>query len=478
MIYNERKNNMRKFMAEDFILSTETAVYLYENYAKNQPIIDYHCHINPREIAEDKVFSGITEAWLGGDHYKWRAIRACGYPEEMITGKESSDYEKFEAWAASMPKLIGNPLYHWTHLELKKYFDITTPLTPKTCKEIYEKCDSMMKSPEMSVKNIIKASNVETICTTDDPADSLEWHIEIAKDKNFKTKVLPAFRPDKGVNIDKAGFTDYLKVLGASENTTIDSIAKLLEVYKARLDFFGKMGCLTSDHGLDYLVYTPCTEAESDAILKKALAGEAVSQDEADAYKTFLLFFFAKEFKERGWVMQMHYGTTRNNSIVNFKKTGPDRGYDSIGAYDCIRNGLLFLGKLEEMDSLPKMIFYSLNPVENAAIDSMCGCFQENKEGIKSKIQHGSAWWFNDHLEGMRDQLKSFAATGVLGNFVGMLTDSRSFLSYTRHDYFRRILCDYIGNLIENGEYPYDLEEAGKMVADISYFNTKNYFGF
>lgn len=469
---------MKQFMADDFILSTETAKYLYDNYAKDAPIIDYHCHINPREIAEDKIFSGITEAWLGGDHYKWRAIRACGYSEEFVTGKESSDYEKFKAWATSMPRLIGNPLYHWTHLELKKYFGITTPLTPKTCDEIYAKCNEMIKSPAMSVKQIIKASNVEAVCTTDDPIDTLEWHSEIKKDSNFKTKVLPAFRPDKGVNIEKAGFADYIKALGNSENTEIDSIEKLLAVYKARLDFFASMGCLTSDHGLDYLVYEPCTAQEADCIFKKALNNEKISEKESEKYKTFLLMFFAKEFKKRNWVMQMHYGVTRNNSDKNFKSYGPDGGYDTIGSYDCIRSGLKFLNALEADDILPKMVFYSLNPAENAAIDAMCGCFQENKDGIKSKIQHGSAWWFNDHLEGMRDQLKSYAATGVLANFIGMLTDSRSFLSYTRHDYFRRILCDYIGGLIENGKYPCDLETAGQIVADISYNNTKAFFGF
>lgn len=468
----------RKFMGKDFILSTKTAQYLYDHYAKDLPIIDYHCHINPEEIAKDKEFSNITECWLGGDHYKWRAIRACGYPEEMITGKSSSDYEKFEAWAATMPGLIGNPLYHWTHLELARYFNITKPLTPATCKEIYDICNEKITSGKMSVRQIIKASNVETICTTDDPADDLKWHIELAKDESFKTKVLPAFRPDKGVNIDKDGFVSYIKLLAGSENTEITDIDSLLSVYVARIDFFASLGCLTSDHGLDYLVYSPCEKAEADAIFKKALAGEKVTQEEADKYKTFLLMFFAREFNKRDWVMQLHYGTIRNNSDKNFKAQGPDRGFDSIASYDCIRNGLAFLNALEGEDAIPKMIFYSLNPIENAAIDTMCGCFQENKKGIKSRIQHGSAWWFNDHLEGMRDQLKSFAATGVLANFVGMLTDSRSFLSYTRHEYFRRILCDYIGGLIERGEYPDDLEMAGKIVADISYYNTKNYFGF
>ncbi len=468
---------MKEFMGEDFILSTKTAQYLYDNYAKDMPIIDYHCHINPREIAEDKEFENITEAWLGGDHYKWRAIRACGYDEEYVTGK-ASDYDKFKAWAASMPRLIGNPLYHWTHLELKRYFGINEPLSEKNCEKIWNTCNEKLKSGKMSVKQIIKASNVAAICTTDDPADTLEWHKVIREDKSFTTKVLPAFRPDKGIAIDKAGFADYMKKLGASAGTEITGIASLLAAYKARLDFFAENGCLTSDQGMDYLVYSPCTEAEADAILKKALAGEPVTKDEAEKYKTCLLEFFAKEYTERNWVMQMHFGVTRNNSDKNFKSFGPDGGYDTIGSFDCIRSGLGLLNAFESKGNLPKMVFYSLNPSDNAAIDAMCGCFQGNSEGIKSKIQHGSAWWFNDHLEGMREQLKGYASIGVLANFIGMLTDSRSFLSYTRHEYFRRILCDYLGSLIENGEYPCDLETAGKIVSDISFNNTKEFFGF
>ena len=469
---------MKKFMGEDFLLSTPTAQTLYDKYSKDLPIIDYHCHINPQEIAEDKEFSNITEAWLGGDHYKWRAIRACGIPENEITG-DAPDYDKFKAWAKTMPSVIGNPLYHWTHLELKRYFGVETPLSPKTCEEIWNKCNSMLTSGKMSVKQIIKASNVKVICTTDDPADDLRWHKLIKEDKSFTTKVLPAFRPDKGVNIDKAGWAEYInEKLAPSVGYKIESISDLVKAYTERLDFFESYGCKTSDHGLDYLVYSPITDAEADTIFKKAIAGETVTQDEADAYKTYLLMFFAEQFTKRDWVMQMHYGVARNNSSKHFAELGPDTGFDTIGANDCIRNGIKLLNAFEENNSLPKMIFYSLNPTENSAIDAMCGCFQGNDKGIRSKIQHGSAWWFNDHLEGMSRQLRDFASIGVLGNFVGMLTDSRSFLSYTRHEYFRRILCEYIGNLIENGEYPCDLEQAGKIVSDISLYNTQNFFGF
>ena len=469
---------MKKFMDEDFLLTTPTAEYLYENYAKNLPIIDYHCHINPQEIAEDKQFSSITEAWLGGDHYKWRAIRACGFDEKYVTG-DASDYDKFRAWAQSMPSLIGNPLYHWTHLELKRYCGIDTPLSPKTCDEIWNKCNSMLTDGTMSVKQIIKKSNVKVICTTDDPADDLRWHKKIREDESFKTKVLPAFRPDKGVNIEKPGFAEYIKTkLAPSVGYEIKSIDELLRAYSERLDYFEENGCKTSDHGMDYLVYEPCTDKEADRVLQKALDGEEITQSEADGFKTYLLVFFAKEFTKRNWVMQMHFGVKRNNSDVNFARIGADGGFDTIGANDCIRNGLGLLNAFERENSLPKMVFYSLNPTDNAAIDAMCGCFQGNSDGIKSKIQHGSAWWFNDHLEGMREQLKSYASIGVLANFIGMLTDSRSFLSYTRHEYFRRILCEYIGGIIERGEYPNDLETAGKIVSDISLYNTESFFGF
>lgn len=469
---------MKKFMGEDFLLTTPTAEYLYNNFAKDLPIIDYHCHINPQEIAEDKQFSSITEAWLGGDHYKWRAIRACGFDEKYVTG-DASDYDKFRAWAESMPSLIGNPLYHWTHLELKRYFGIDTPLSPKSCDEIWNKCNAMLTGGTMSVKQIIKKSNVKVICTTDDPADDLRWHKVIREDRPFATKVLPAFRPDKGVNIEKPGFADYIKTkLSASAGYEIKSVSDLLRAYTERLDFFEENGCKTSDHGMDYLVYAPCTEVEADRVFKKVMDGEEITTEEADAFKTFLLIFFAKEFTKRNWVMQMHFGVQRNNSDVNFAKIGPDGGFDTIGANDCIRNGLALLNAFERENSLPKMVFYSLNPTDNAAIDAMCGCFQGNSEGIKSKIQHGSAWWFNDHLEGMREQLKGYASIGVLANFIGMLTDSRSFLSYTRHEYFRRILCEYIGGIIERGEYPNDLETAGKIVSDISLYNTESFFGF
>lgn len=471
---------MKQFMDKDFLLSTPTAVALYEQYAKDAPIVDYHCHLVPAEIAENKKFKNITEAWLYADHYKWRAIRACGYEEKYVTGGVS-DYERFKAWACTMPNLIGNPLYHWAHLELARYFDIHTPLSEKTCDEIWEKCNAKLADePEaMSARGLINESKVKVICTTDDPADSLEYHKQIAADPTFTVKVLPAFRPDKAVNIEKDGFKAYIEEkLAVSYGSAITNLDTLLDAMVKSLDRFAALGCKTSDHGMDYVPYAPCTAEEADAIFKAALAGETLTNEQADKYKTFMLSFFAGEFTKRDWVMQIHYGVIRNQSDKNFALLGADAGFDTIAGYDCVRNALKLLNSFEKADSLPKMIFYSLNPTENAAIDALCGCFQGNDRGIKSKIQHGSAWWFNDHIDGMRDQLKTFAATGVLANFVGMLTDSRSFLSYTRHDYFRRILCDYIGNLIENGEYPADLETAGQMIYDICYRNAIEFFGF
>lgn len=471
---------MKKFMGEDFLLSNPTSNALFENYAKNTPIIDYHCHLVPAEIAENKQFSNITEAWLYADHYKWRAIRACGFEEKYVTGgKDVSDYDRFLAWAKTMPSLIGNPLYHWTHLELQRFFGFYEPLSENNAQKVWEHCNSRLAAGNMGAKDLIKASNVKVICTTDDPADTLEYHKKIAADKSFETKVYPAFRPDKAVNIEKNGFKEYIhEKLESAYGSKIDNLDELCKSFVSRLDFFESLGCKTSDHGMDYVPFAKCSAKEADRVFKKAMSGDALTALEADEYKTYILTFFAGEFAKRGWVMQIHYGVVRNNSDKNFKGLGPDTGFDTIAGHDCIRNILMLLNEFENCGSLPKMVFYSLNPIENAQIDAAVGCFQGNNEGIKSKIQHGSAWWFNDHLEGMRAQLKSFASIGVLANFVGMLTDSRSFLSYPRHEYFRRILCDYIGCMIENGEYPADLETAGKIVEDISFNNANKFFGF
>ena len=466
---------MKPFMDDDFLLSNDTAKTLYHDYAKKVPIIDYHCHINPQEIAEDRQFDTITQVWLGGDHYKWRQMRTNGIDEKFITG-DASDYEKFEKWAATLQKAIGNPLYHWSHLELQRYFNYDKPLSPATAPEVWEVCNKKLADPSMTVRNIIRQSNVETICTTDDPIDSLEWHKKIAEDTTFEVKVLPAWRPDKAMNLEKPEYLDYLAKLEAVSGVKIDSFAALCEALKVRMDFFASMGCCVSDHALEYVMYKPATAEEIEAIFAKRLAGTAPSALEELQFKTAFMNFVGKEYHRLGWVMQLHYGTKRDNNVFRYNQLGPDTGYDCINTYSSSAEMAAFLNSLNATDQLPKTIIYSLNPVDNAAIGTVLGCFQD--ASCVGKIQQGSAWWFNDHKVGMTEQMTSLANLSLLANFVGMLTDSRSFLSYTRHEYFRRILCNLIGTWVENGEYPNDIEFLGKMVQDISYYNTKNYFGF
>ncbi len=467
---------MKPFMDEDFLLSNETAKTLYHDYAEKMPIVDYHCHINPAEIAQNKQFANITEVWLGGDHYKWRVVRANGYPEQYVTGNETSDYEKFKAWAATLPKAIGNPLYHWTHLELKRYFGIDTPLNEQTADEIWESCNQKLQMPELSVRGIIDGSNVKVICTTDDPADSLSYHQQIKDDPSCKVKVYPAYRPDKAVNIRKPDFVDYIHTLSKAAGMPIGSFSELCEALKNRLEFFVSMGCKASDHGVDRVVCEPASGEEIERIFEKRLSGELPTQLEADQYQTALLLFLGKEYHRLDVVMQIHYGVARNTNTVMFEKLGPDTGFDTISSDNGSVGLIRFLDALYQNSTLPKTILYSLNPKDNELIASTIGCFQ-NEDAI-GKLQHGSAWWFNDNKLGMEKQLTDLANLSLLGNFVGMLTDSRSFLSYTRHEYFRRILCNLIGTWVENGEYPNDIPALGQMVQDISYNNTMRYFGF
>lgn len=469
---------MKAFMDENFLLSTPTAQKLYKEYAdmKKIPVIDYHCHINPREIWEDQKFENITQVWLSADHYKWRQLRTCGVDEKYITG-DASDYEKFEKWAEIMPSLIGNPLYHWSHLELKYYFGYEGNLNRKTCKEVWDLTSELLKKPEFSARNLIKKSNVRLICTTDDPIDSLEYHKLIKEDKTFDVQVLPAWRPDRAMDITKPDYAEYIGKLSKVSEVEICSFATLKESLKKRLDFFEENGCSLSDHGMDYVAYEPCTDEKVlDEILRRKLSGGEVTAKEAMMFRTAFLLFMAKEYKSRNFVMQLHYGVRRNNSAVSFEKLGADTGFDCIDTYTPTEQLIAFLNACEKNDALPKTILYSLNPSDNAAIGSIIGCFQG--DGVRGKIQQGSAWWFNDNLEGMKAQMISFANLSALGNFIGMLTDSRSFLSYTRHDYFRRILCNLIGDWVENGEYPEDYELLEPIVKGISYNNTVEYFGF
>lgn len=462
-------------MDENFLLSTETAQRLFHSYAETMPVLDYHCHISPEEIATDRRFENITQVWLGGDHYKWRFMRSCGVDEAYITGN-ASDRDKFFKWAEVLGKAIGNPLYHWSHLELQRYFNYHKPLSQNTASEVWELCNKKLAEKDMSARGLIRKSNVTLICTTDDPIDSLCYHKAIAEDQSFSVQVLPAWRPDRSIAIEKPDFAAYMEQLSSVSHIEINSFPALCKALKVRLDFFDSMGCVVSDHGLDYVMYAPATEQQADMILKKRLSGAALSQEEILQFKTMLLLFLGREYARRGWVMQLHYGVKRNNNTRLFQAIGADTGYDCIGDQAPAGELADFLNALECTNELPKTILYSLSPNDNAAIETIMGCFQ-NSQAV-SKLQHGSAWWFNDHRPGMEAHLRSLASLGNLSGFVGMLTDSRSFLSYTRHEYFRRILCEYIGTLVENGEFADDEQILSDLVKDISYRNAVAYFGF
>ena len=466
---------MKAFMDEDFLLQTEVAKKLYHDYAAKMPVLDYHCHINPREIAEDRQFENITQVWLGGDHYKWRFMRSCGVDEKYITG-DASDKEKFMKWAECLGKAIGNPLYHWSHLELQRYFGFNGALSRKNAEEVWNLCNEKLAQPSMSARNIIKQSNVTLICTTDDPVDSLEWHKKIAEDDSFDVAVLPAWRPDKAMNLEKPDYTDYISKLSSVSGVAIKTFEDLKKALVIRIEFFASMGCCVSDHALEYVMYEPATDAQIEAIFAKAMAKETITRQEEMQFKTAFMTFVSGEYNKRNWVLQLHYGCKRDNNKPMFVKLGPDTGYDCINNYAPSAQTADFLNHLIEKDSLPKTILYSLNPNDNQAIGTILGCFQ-NSDAV-AKIQQGSAWWFNDHKTGMQEQMISLANLGNLSGFVGMLTDSRSFLSYTRHEYFRRILCNLFGNWVENGEFPEDYDILGEIVQNISYNNAVNYFGF
>ena len=466
---------MKSFMDQDFLLGTDTARHLYHDYAEKMPIIDYHCHINPQEIYEDRTFENITRVWLGGDHYKWRLMRSNGVEERYITG-DAPDREKFQKWAETLELAIGNPLYHWSHLELQRYFGYTGYLNGETAEEVWNLCNEKLQQAGMTARSIIRKSRVTVICTTDDPVDTLEWHKKLAQEGDFEVKVLPAWRPDKAMYIEKPDYTDYIGKLSQVSGVRITNFTTLMEALSVRMDFFGSMGCRMSDHGMAYVPYAPASETEIDSIFAKRMNGSTVTEEERAKFATAFLTAVGKEYHRRGWVMQIHYGVKRDNDVRRFHLLGPDTGFDCIGSQAPSAQLIDFLNALALTDELPKTILYSLNPNDNAAIDSILGCFQDSS--AIGKIQHGSAWWFNDNKTGMQEQMISLANLGMLGNFVGMLTDSRSFLSYTRHEYFRRILCDLIGGWVENGEYPADEKVLKKLVEGISYNNAMRYFEF
>ncbi len=463
---------MKTFMDEDFLLPTRTAKELYHGHAANMPILDYHSHINPREIAEDRHFENITQLWLGSDHYKWRQMRSNGIEERYITG-DAPDWEKFLMWARTLEKAIGNPLYHWSHLELKRYFGYDGVLNEKTAPEVWELCNEKLRQPFMGARGILEASHVALLCTTDDPIDDLRWHRQLAV---LECKVLPAWRPDRALSICQEDFPEYLESLAEAAGMQIGSFFDWQEAMERRMAYFGELGCCISDHGLRYVPYEPAAEAEVDQILKSRLQGRPLSAEEERKFQTAALLFLGEAYARRGWAMQLHFGVTRDHNRKMFQRIGKDTGFDGMYTQVPLLELSAYLDDLCSRNALPKTILYSLNPNDNAAIATLIGCFQEAE--TPGKIQQGSAWWFNDHKSGMESQLTTLANLSLLGNFIGMLTDSRSFLSYSRHEYFRRILCGLLGDWAEQGECPADMDWLGRTVENISYYNAKNYFAF
>ena len=476
---------MKEFMNKDFLLDTPTAQHLFHDYAEKMPLADYHCHLNPREIYEDRRFNNLAEVWLGGenpdgtfagDHYKWRVMRSNGVEEKMVTGMVDP-FEKFMKFVEALELAIGNPMYHWCHLELRQFFGVTEPLTTESAKRIWDHCNDMLRNdPDMSARGLIRKANVAFIGTTDDPIDSLEWHEKIAADPTIDVVVGPSYRPDRAVNIHKAGWKEYMGLLAASVGKkSLPTMQDVLNALLERLEHFAAHGCKAVDHGLDYVPFQNYTVEQADAVYQKALKGEKLTVEEVEGFQTVILVFLGKHYHRMDIAMQLHYSCLRNNNQRIFKLQGGDTGVDAIAQNTCGGNISQLLSVLDEAGACPKTILYSLNPADNAQLGTLIGCFQGPE--VPGKIQQGSAWWFNDHKVGMEEQMKSLASLGLLGNFIGMLTDSRSFLSYARHDYFRRIMCNLIGNWVENGEYPNIDSSLKKMVEGISFNNAKRYFG-
>lgn len=469
---------MKQFMDENWLLQTETAQELYHNHASKMPIIDYHCHLIPQMVAEDHKFESITEIWLGGDHYKWRAMRSNGVAERFCTGKDTTDWEKFEKWAETVPYTFRNPLYHWTHLELKTAFGINKILSPETAREIFDECnDKLLNDPTYTARGMMRRYNVETVCTTDDPVDSLEWHKK-TRESGFEIKMLPAWRPDKAMAVETPqAYKAYVEKLAEVSGVSISKFSDLIDALQKRHDFFAENGCKLSDHGIEEFYAEDYTDAEIDRIFGKVMTGNALTQDEVLKFKSCMLIKFAEMDAEAGWAQQFHYGPIRDNNTKMFRLLGPDTGFDSIGQFNTAKAMSKFFNRLNTEDKLTKTIIYNINPADNEVVATMLGNFQDGT--VPGKIQWGSGWWFLDQKRGMENQMNTLSVLGLLSRFVGMLTDSRSFLSYPRHEYFRRILCNLIGNDVENGELPAsEMPRLCQMVEDISYNNAKNYFNF
>ena len=466
---------MKEFLDQNFLLQNKTGERLYHEFAKDMPIIDYHCHLDPEQMASNVNFNSLTEIWLKGDHYKWRAMRANGVNEAFITG-DKTDWEKFEQWAATVPYTLRNPLYHWTHLELQRYFGINELLSPQTAKAIYDNCTEKLNAPEYNVQSLITKMNVEVICTTDDPLDTLEHHQHIKK-SNWNVKVFPAFRPDKAMNADDPkALNEYITKLETIANVSIDSYDNYLSALKRRHDYFAENGCIISDHGLEQLYAEEFTLQEVAVIFDKIRLGKELEHSEVLKFKSAMLHEFALWDHEKGWVQQYHIGALRNNNSRAYREIGPDTGYDSMGDFSQARALSKFLNRLDSTNQLAKTIIYNLNPADNELIATMAGNF--NDGSVIGKIQFGSAWWFLDQKDGMIRQLNALSSMGLVSRLVGMLTDSRSFLSFPRHEYFRGLLCNLFGHDIENGELPNDIKWTGQIIKDICYYNAKNYFGF
>ena len=475
---------MKAFMDRDFLLETETAKHLFHDYSEALPLVDYHCHISPREIYENRRFNNLTEVWLGGrqpdggyfgDHYKWRVMRSNGVSEDYITGDKPA-YERYIKFVEALEMAIGNPMLHWCNLELRQFFGYDKPLTPENAKEAWDFCnDKLQNDPSLTVRGIIEKANVAFIGTTDDPIDTLEWHGRIKADESIKVQVCPSFRPDKAININKPGFADYIGKLAQSVGKDkLGTAQEVLEALTLRLEFFKTMGCRASDHGLDYIPFRPAAAEEVERAYQKALAGEKVTTEEAEKYQTAVLLHLGRAYHRLGIAMQLHYSCLRNMNARMYAKLGPDTGFDMIAQNSCGGDIAALLSALDGTGECPKTILYSLNPADNEQLGTLLGCFQSDE--LPGKIQHGSAWWFNDTKSGMEEQMRSLANLGLLGNFVGMLTDSRSFLSYARHDYFRRIFCNLVGNWVENGEYPNSEAALRRIVEGVSYRNAARYF--